>query len=122
MILNYYDARDWYWIVGGDTTQAFSSARGVFIPVADATYQAWVGRDNVATKIDTVANLGAVLAPYRQRPTDSSVLSAYQQAAASAVDLVQLRLVFNHENRIRALESKAPITQPQFIAAIASLL
>jgi hypothetical protein len=49
-------------------------------------------------------------------------LSSYQQAAASAVDLVELRLMFNHENRIRALEAKQPITQPQFLAAISALL
>jgi hypothetical protein len=120
-----YNPSDWYWAVGGDPTQVYSSARGVFVSIADAQFVAWKSKEggsNRPTPIDTSVNLGAVLAPYRLRPTDSAVLAAYQQAAASAVDLVQLRLMFNHENRIRALESKAPITQPQFLAAISALL
>ncbi len=37
-------------------------------------------------------------------------------------DLVSLRIAFNHENRIRALEGKAPVTVVQFKTAIRGLL
>lgn len=34
------------------------------------------------------------------------------------VTRAMLKTLFNHENRIRALEAKAPITQAQFVAAV----
>ena len=41
---------------------------------------------------------------------------------AYAWDLVMLKIAFNHENRIRALESKAPITLLHFKNAVKALL
>ncbi len=112
---------DWYWQVGEDTSQFYSSARGIFVPNTDATFVAFQAENSVI-KIDTIANLGAELAVLKLRPNNTQVLAAYQQASASAVDLVIGRVLFNHENRIRALEAKAPITAVQFTAAIAALL
>lgn len=37
-------------------------------------------------------------------------------------DIISLKAIFNHENRIRALEGKAAITQTQFRNAIKALL
>lgn len=80
-----YNPLDWYWFVGGtgphvastgapftgDETRVFSSARGRYVPVSDTTYQAWrtaevaqSGGHEPTTRIDTEANLAAVLAPY----------------------------------------------------------
>jgi hypothetical protein len=74
-----YDPRDWYWIVGGDgphepftgdDTRVFASARNGYVPVADATYVAWQAAQmaerglDPTTRIDTEANLAAVLLPY----------------------------------------------------------
>lgn len=80
-----YNPHDWYWIVGGDgwhrptatapltgdDTQVYSSARLVYVPVADVTYLAWiesagplVDLHNPTNRIDTEANLAAVLAQY----------------------------------------------------------
>ena len=36
-----YDPRDWYWIVGGDDTRTYASARAAFVPSNDAAYAAW---------------------------------------------------------------------------------
>lgn len=41
---------------------------------------------------------------------------------ADALDLSLLKISFNHENRIRALESKAPLTLVQFKTALRTLL
>ena len=35
-------ATDWYWFVGGDKTQVYSSARQSYVPVSDSIYQAWL--------------------------------------------------------------------------------
>ena len=37
-----FNPTNWYWVVSGSTTQVWSSARVQYIPVTDATYQAWL--------------------------------------------------------------------------------
>jgi len=80
-----YNASDWYWIVGGtgphitghdadftgDASRVFSSARNQFVPSTDVDYLAWKdahmssnGGIDPTTRIDTEANLAAVLTPY----------------------------------------------------------
>lgn len=54
-----FNPGDWYWFISGDQTQAFSSKTNAFVPVDDPTFAAWPG---VATSIDTLDNLKAVLA------------------------------------------------------------
>ncbi len=41
-----------------------------------------------------------------------------QQQVDREIDLLQFKILFNHENRIRDLESKNPITKAQFRAAL----
>lgn len=57
-----YSPQNWYWAVGGDEARVYSSASAAYVPVADATYKAWVDAGNVPTRIDTEANLFDVLA------------------------------------------------------------
>lgn len=56
-----YDPSGWYWIVAGDETLLWSSARKAYVPVADATYQAWRGTGGWPTRIDSEASLADVL-------------------------------------------------------------
>lgn len=42
--------------------------------------------------------------------------------AIDAVDIVLLKVAFNHENRLRAIEGKAAITMAQFKTAVKALL
>jgi len=58
----YFNVFNWYWIVADSVTEVFSSARSIYVPVADETYQAWVAVGNCPTRIDTEHNLIAVLA------------------------------------------------------------
>ena len=46
-----YNASNHYWIVGGSTTQVYSSASASYVAVADATYVAWLAAGNLPTKI-----------------------------------------------------------------------
>lgn len=39
-----HDWSDWYWIVGGDTDRAFSSAAAGFVPATAPGYTAWLDR------------------------------------------------------------------------------
>lgn len=36
-----YNVLNWYWFVGGDTTQVYSSLQAQYVPSSDATYMAW---------------------------------------------------------------------------------
>ena len=63
-----YDPRNWYWVVGRDTSQVYASARGQFVSVDDPVYLEWLS-DSTPTHIDTMESLKAVLtdanvAPY----------------------------------------------------------
>ncbi len=78
---------------------------------------------NLPTKIDTEANLGDVLAPYGLRPVAAGVLDGYTDSQATALPIDAVRKVlFNHENRIRALEAKQPVSAAQFKAFLKSLI
>lgn len=125
-----FDPKNWYWIVAGDKSRAFSSASGDYVPVADPTFTAWQSDGSVPTNIDTEANLGAVLAPVLVRPVNASVLDGYTTTQASTIIAhVAFKIAFNHENRLRALErqlalngSPANLTAQQAITAVKALM
>ena len=61
--LNRYDPSNWYWLVGGDETRAWSSARAAYVPTAsDPVYLAWLAQGLKPTLIGTEADLQQVLA------------------------------------------------------------
>jgi hypothetical protein len=43
--------KDWYWIVGGSTTQVYSSLRNAYVPITDAAYVSWLGINKGAPNI-----------------------------------------------------------------------
>lgn len=118
-----YDPKNWFWTVGGDATKAFSSAAGDYVPVTDPAFVAWLADGTMPTVIDTEANLGAVLAPYLQRPSNSGVLDGYAGSQADTVlTHLAFKILFNHENRIRALEGKAAVTAAQARSFVKGLM
>jgi len=83
---------DWYWFVGSDKTQVFSSARMRFVPVADATYGAWLSTGRVPLSADDMAALYGVLFTQGVTSVSASTLlgrlsvaeyTAIRQAAAA---------------------------------------
>jgi hypothetical protein len=52
----------------------------------------------------------------------AATVDAQKQAQVTGMDNLQFLVLFDHENRIRALESKAPITTAQFRAALKARL
>lgn len=55
-----YNPLNWYWIVAGQTN-VWSSARVAYVPVSDATYQAWIAAGNAPTNIGSTAELLQVM-------------------------------------------------------------
>lgn len=125
-----YNPKDWYWIVAGSTAQVYSSASGNYTPVSNATYQSWLAKGNLPSKIDTEANLGQTLAQYLIRPVASGVLDGYTSALSDNVMAqATFKVLFNHENRLRACEralslngSPPDLTANQAKAVVKALL
>ena len=57
----FYNPANWYWIVGDNATQVWSSARVAYVPATDATYAAWLLAGGLPTRILSEAELQAVL-------------------------------------------------------------
>lgn len=125
-----YNPFNWYWIINGSTTHAYSSASGDLVPVDNAAYVAWASDGTLATRIGSAAELGEVLAPLRLRPTHAGTLDGYlEKQAGDLIDAVQFKLLGNHENRIRAVEralglngNPPNLTPAQMKAAVKVLL
>jgi len=102
MMRAYQPAR-WYWYVGGDQTQAFSSAANAFVPASDAALQAFIAAGDVPTAIDSLASLQDVLmragvVPYAPVDrvqclialSDAGLLTAVQNWVATQPERTQL--------------------------------
>jgi hypothetical protein len=57
-----YNPANWYWFVAGSTSQVWSSASLSYVPVSNATYVAWLAAGNVASRINSTADLYGVMA------------------------------------------------------------
>ncbi len=67
-------------------------------------------------------NPNDVTESYSVRAMTPAELDAIKDREINAVDIAAFTVLFNHENRIRTLEAKAPITKAQFIAGVKALL
>jgi len=121
---------DWYFTIANDQTQVYSTARGIFVPVADTAFVAWSSGGNVPTNLDSINGLGIALSNFLLRPTDATALDAYTGVQADKVITHLLfKIVFNHENRVRAIErqlalngSPPNLTANQARAAVKALM
>ncbi|MGB8840764.1 MAG: hypothetical protein WCC64_06810 [Aliidongia sp.] len=57
----FYTPSNWYWIIVGSSTQVWSSTQLAYVPIADATYTAWLAAGNRATNIGSAAELVQVM-------------------------------------------------------------
>lgn len=63
-----------------------------------------------------------VSSDYSVRQKTQIELDTNKQAHVDSVDMLVFKVLFNHENRIRTLESKAAITAQQFKTALLGML
>lgn len=125
-----FEPAAWYWMVGGSTTQVYSSSTSDYVALGSSVYQQWIAAGNRATVISDEISLGQVLAQYSLRPAPAAVLDGYTSALASGI-VVQayFKVLFNHENRLRACEralglngSPPNLTLQQALAAVKALM
>ena len=56
-----YTPHDWYWIVGGDESQVWSSKSKAYVPLDNAAYVAFLASYRRPTRIESEEELGRVL-------------------------------------------------------------
>jgi Domain of unknown function (DUF4376) len=61
-----YLVSNWYWIVGGDEANVWSSAKAASVPIGDPDYQTWQQAGYYATNIASMDELEAVFAEHYQ--------------------------------------------------------
>lgn len=114
-----YNPKDWYWIVGGDATKAYSSALGDYVSAGDVAFAAWKQDGTLPTNIDTEANLGEVLAAYSIRPVHAGVLDGYTESHSRKLTVeVVAKILLWCVNEIRALKGQPALNAQQFRAFI----
>jgi hypothetical protein len=107
-----YNPSNWYWIVGGNEAQVFSSASGNYVPADNATFIAWKADGTTPTRILNEAELGEVLADARVRPQRAAVLDAFKgQHAKKLTDEVQTKALLWCINEILTLKGSAALTK-----------
>lgn len=76
-----YNPANWYWIVAGDETKAYSSAAAAYVPATDAAYTAWLASSGYPpTRIESEASLHDVLV--QQYPAGVGQLGSVAQRAS----------------------------------------
>ena len=80
-----YTPYDWYWIVAGDESRVWSSKASAYVSVSDATFQAWLDRGGIPTRIASEEELSGVLRPYGLRGPYVS-LDDYKRAIQAHID------------------------------------
>jgi hypothetical protein len=113
-----YNPANWYWIVNGDETRAFSSASGDYVLANNPAFTAWKADGTLPTRIASEAELGEVLADVRVRPNRAAVLDAYKgQHAKRMTDEVQTKALLWCINEILTLKGSAALTKGADIRA-----
>ncbi len=56
-----YTPSNWYWVVSGNSTLVWSSARLDYVPTTDSTYATWRAAGNRATNIGSATDLIGVI-------------------------------------------------------------
>lgn len=125
-----YNPANWYWVVAGSTSQVYSSLVGDYVPTNNTAYQKWTSSGGNPTRIASESELGNVLSAYSLTPTPAGILDGYKDAQASGLIVqTEFRILFNHENRLRACEralslngSPADLTPAQAKAAVKAIM
>ena len=112
-MISFPDPSNWYWIVGSNDQQVYSSKCAAMVPVTDDDYQAFVARGGFATRIASMDELKAVLiaAGATNVPQTISDRQFFQQLAIAKV--------ISQEEALAAVKTgDIPAALSGFIAAL----
>lgn len=115
-----YNPTNWYWIVGDDEDNVWSSARASYVPVDDDDYKAWLDDGLTPTKIDTQDNLRDVLLlayPDGAPPAPVTLESKMSELASLLVEKEQMGVYFTPTGGQSILFPTDNAAQGKFTAA-----
>lgn len=116
-----FDITNWYWTVAGDTTRAFSSAAGAYVPSSDATLLAWIGRGNQPTKIALEQDLSDMLTVVGLTGPTAASDTAKETLFNNVPRAVKV-WALDIDNRVRALEGQPARSANQFKTYVKGLM
>jgi hypothetical protein len=108
-----YAPANWYWIVGDDASQVYSSASAATVGTGDKAYKAWLAQGNAPTRIATMDELKDVLiaAGVIDVPQTISDRQFFQQLAIAGI--------ISQEEALAAVKTgDIPAALSGFIAAL----
>lgn len=118
-----FNPSDWFWIVGGDESQVYSSAAGSYVQTSNKQYENWLAAGNVPTRIVSEVELGEVLADYDLRPAKAQILDAYKDKQARGLTLaVVAKILFWLVNELQTIKGQPTMTPAQFRAKVKDLM
>lgn len=91
-MFNTYNPAAWFWIVAGDESQVYSSAKPGFLPADDSGYLTWLAEGGLPTRIDSMDSLRDVL---MQQAPAGWVMSLDEAKAAKNAEINAARAVAN---------------------------
>lgn len=105
-----------------DAQPADLAHKGItWLPIVEQVPQHDPATEMLSPVVETIEAARVVWFATKRAKT-AEEFDADKDGAISAVDAVVLKVLLNHENRVRAIEAKAPITAAQFRAALRALL
>jgi hypothetical protein len=84
-----YNPADWYWFIGADTSNAWSSKSCSLVPTTDTNYVAWTQMDCAPSNAATMADLEAVLREVYPRGTMKTAAADARFRKASGGVIIQ---------------------------------
>lgn len=78
-----FDINSWFWIVGGDASQMWSSAKPGFVPDSDATFLAFTAQGNAPSSIASLEELSEVF----EQQYPAGMLSTYATSKRYAKEI-----------------------------------
>jgi hypothetical protein len=93
------NGENWYWVVDGDASTVFSSAKQTYVPVTDADYVAWLKEGNVPSAVDAngmllwrISNLEQKQTPRRLREALSGTDNGWLKALTASIEALRAQL------------------------------
>jgi hypothetical protein len=122
-----FDPANWYWIVGGSTSQVYSTTFASYVSVTDATYLTWLSANpsHQPSRVATEQQLWDYLhgrvgagTPDTASSTEAAKTERLQEQIKDAI----YQLGLDHENRLRAVEGQLPVSQAELLVNIKTMM
>lgn len=119
-----------FWIVAGDTSQLYWTTIAGYVSADDARYLAWLRRGNQPSAIGSEQDLWNYLNGRALDGTPITGADSTDEAKQQRIDRqlnetteILFQVAFDHENRIRVLESRPTLaTHADFFAYVKTIM